>query len=287
MIKNNLKIGFIGQGWIGKNYADDFERRGFNVVRYSQEEPYIGNKEKIKNCDIVFIAVPTPTTSKGFNLGIVKKVIKLVGSGKIAVIKSTIIPGSTEKLQKENPDIFVMHSPEFLTEATAAKDVASPHHNIIGIPINSAIYRAKAKMVLDILPKSNSEKICMAREAELFKYARNCFFYSKVVFMNILYDLSQKIGADWKVLGDLIVVDPWIGPMHVNPVHKNGRGGGGHCFIKDFAALTRLYKKEMKKDKAGITVLSAIERKNIELLIKSKKDLDLLMGVYGKKIKLR
>ena len=40
-------IGFIGQGWIGKHYADDFEQRGFNVVRYAKESPYDKNKEKI------------------------------------------------------------------------------------------------------------------------------------------------------------------------------------------------------------------------------------------------
>jgi len=55
-------IGFIGQGWIGKNYADDFEKRGYETVRYSLEKPYVDNKEKIKDCDLVFIAVPTPTT---------------------------------------------------------------------------------------------------------------------------------------------------------------------------------------------------------------------------------
>ena len=50
-------IGFIGQGWIGKHYADDFEKRGYKTVRYSLEEPYINNREKVKTCDIVFIAV--------------------------------------------------------------------------------------------------------------------------------------------------------------------------------------------------------------------------------------
>ena len=43
----NKKIGFIGQGWIGKNYSDDFEKRGYEIVRYSLEEPYVKNKEKI------------------------------------------------------------------------------------------------------------------------------------------------------------------------------------------------------------------------------------------------
>ena len=38
-----MKIGFIGQGWIGKHYADDFEQRGFDVVRYAPNEQYILN----------------------------------------------------------------------------------------------------------------------------------------------------------------------------------------------------------------------------------------------------
>ncbi len=61
-----MTIGFIGQGFIGKSYADDLERRGKKVVRYSLEEPYIKNKDRIRDCDIVFIAVPTPTTPEGF-----------------------------------------------------------------------------------------------------------------------------------------------------------------------------------------------------------------------------
>ncbi len=168
-MKNKIKIGFIGQGWIGKNYADDFEKRGFSVVRYSQEEPYIKNKGKIKDCDIVFIAVPTPTTPDGFDLGIVKKVIKLVGRGKVAVLKSTILPGSTEMIQKENPGIYVMHSPEFLTEATAAFDAGHPDRNIIGIPKKDKNFIEKAKLVLSVLPKAPYNKICSAKEAELVK----------------------------------------------------------------------------------------------------------------------
>ena len=106
-------IGFIGQGWIGKNYADDFEVRGYKIVRYSKEEPYVKNQKEIFKCDIVFIAVPTPTTTRGFDDSILRQAVKLVGRGKIVVIKSTILPGTTELIQKENPGIFVLHSPEF------------------------------------------------------------------------------------------------------------------------------------------------------------------------------
>src|SRR3989344_5672703 len=117
---NKVKIGFIGHGVVGKNCADDFEARGHVVIRYAKEKPYHKNKNAIKDCDIVFIAVPTPTTPDGFDDSIVREALSLVGKGKIAVIKSTIVPGTTRSIQKENPDVFVMHSPEFLTESTAA-----------------------------------------------------------------------------------------------------------------------------------------------------------------------
>src|SRR4030042_5540602 len=150
-------IGFIGQGWIGKNYADNFAERGFNVVRYGLEEPYAQNGEHIKDCDIVFIAIPTPSTPQGFNAEILKKVIKKVGHGKIAVIKSTVFPGTTEQIQKENPDIFVLHSPEFLTESTASYDAANPIRNIVGIPVVNDNYHRKAADVMAGLARAPDE----------------------------------------------------------------------------------------------------------------------------------
>ncbi|MFA6050900.1 MAG: hypothetical protein WC761_06970 [Candidatus Paceibacterota bacterium] len=279
-----MKIGFIGQGFIGKNYADDFEKRGFDVVRYSMEEPYVQNKEKIIECDIVFIAVPTPTTPDGFDDTIVRKVIKLVGKGKVAVVKSTVLPGSIEEIEKDNPEIFVLNSPEFLREATAAYDAANPERNIIGIPKETPEYREKAEMVMKVLAKSSYELICTSKEAEIIKYAGNCFLFTKVIFMNILHDLTTKTGGKWDVVADALVHDSRVGESHMQPVHDSGRGAGGHCFIKDFAAFTNLY-ENLVGDMEGKAVLRAMEAKNIELLVGTGKNLDLLKGVYGERIK--
>ncbi|NQV88254.1 MAG: hypothetical protein HQ402_01690 [Parcubacteria group bacterium] len=275
------KIGFIGQGWVGKNYADVFEKLGFNVVRYSQEPLYVKNKDKISLCDIVFIAVPTPTTVRGFDDSIVRKVVKLVGKGKIAVIKSTILPGTTASIQKENPKIFVMHSPEFLTESTAVHDAANPERNIIGVPKMTKKYTEKAKIVKSVLPKAPYELICSSEEAEFIKYSGNCWLYFKVVFTNILYDTSSSLDLSWDVIRDALSADSRIGKTHLDPIHKSGRGAGGHCFIKDFASFRKFYEK-MVGDKKGIDALKFVEIKNIELLKKSNKDLGLLKSVYGK-----
>ncbi len=282
------KIGFIGQGWIGKNYADDFEKRGYDIVRYALEESYSENKDKIRDCDVVFIAVPTPTTPSGFDDGILRSVIGLVGDGNVAVIKSTLLPGTTESIQEENPNILVMHSPEFLREANAADDAAHPDRNIIGFTDKS---REKAEEVLAVLPEAPYNTAIPAKEAELIKYAGNVFLYLKVIYANVLYDLAKGLGADYDLIKDAIAVDPRIGASHLDPVHSSGhaeenearqtRGAGGHCFIKDFAAFSELY-KEAVGDELGMRVLDALRDKNIDLLAKSGKDLDLLEGVYGK-----
>ena len=273
-------IGFIGQGFVGKNYADDFERRGYEIIRYSLESQFKNNKHKIKDCKIVFIAVPTPTTPDGFDYSIVQDAVGLVGKGKIAVIKSTILPGVTELIQGEYPDRIVMHAPEFLSEATAARDAAFPDRNIIGIAQENSTHRKAAELVLSTLPNSPYNLICGAKEAELIKYARNTMGFTRIVFVNILYDLSQGVGADWNLIEDAIGADPDNGPTYSRPVHKTGRGAGGNCFIKDFAALKKFFDETMKDSNARL-VLDALERKNVELLLESNKDIHLLKEVYG------
>lgn len=275
-----MKIGFIGQGWIGKNYADDFEQRGYDIVRYSLEEPYASNKEKIKDCDIVFIAVPTPSTPDGFDDSIIKGVIKLIGKGKTAVIKSTVLPGMTESIDEENPDVFVLHSPEFLFRHTAAHDAANPYRNVVGIPKEDDEYKRKAEEVMSVLPRAPFEIICSTKESEFIKYGWNVHFYFKNIFTNIFYDMVANVGGDWETIRKAVIADPRIVEEHTHPIHKGGRGIGGDCHIKDFAAFTEIYKKTVG-NKLGLDVLESLKNKNIHLLIKSKKDLDLLAGVYG------
>src|ERR1700693_5239764 len=88
-------IGIVGQGVVGETYADNFERRGYTTICYALEEPYRGNKYRIKDADVVFVCVATPTTPKGFDSSNVEEALKLVGEGKIVVIKSTVLPGTT------------------------------------------------------------------------------------------------------------------------------------------------------------------------------------------------
>ncbi len=279
-------IGCIGQGFIGKNYADFFEEAGHTVVRYALEEPFIENRDTIKECDVVFIAVPTPTTPAGFDASVVRASIALARDGATVVIKSTIMPGTTEALQREFPTRFVLHSPEFLTEHNAAFDVRHPKRNIVGTPVDSPEFRERADHVLALFASAPLSAVVSAREAELIKYAANCLLYTKVVMVNLFYDLARENRARWDVIREALAADPRIGASHLDPLHKSGptaasigRGAGGHCFIKDFETFRRMYHE--LNDAKGSTLLDALVEKNNDLLRSSGKDLDLLKGVYG------
>jgi nucleotide sugar dehydrogenase len=273
------KIGFIGQGWVGKNMADWFKQTGkYEIVRYGRELEFVGNKAKIKYCDVVFISVPTPTTPNGFNYDIIDETLELVGKGKITVIKSTILPGTTRKLQEKYPNLNIIFSPEFLTEKTAAYDVAHPFRNILGYTNDQAFKKCGALM--SILPSAPYEKIVRAEEAEMIKYGGNNWFYFKVIYVNLLYDLCDKLGIDYEEVKDGMSADPRIGKTHLDPVHQGGRGAGGHCFPKDFEAIRLLYEKICGDDE-GKDVLAAMVKKNLQLLKASGKSLNEIGDVYS------
>ncbi len=276
-----MKIGCIGQGFVGKNTADNFEERGYEVVRYSLESEYIKNKEEIAKCDVVFIGVPTPTTPEGFDYSIVESAILLISDGAIAVVKSTILPGTTAKLHSKYPNKIILFSPEFLSEKTAAYDVANPIVNVVGVSENNEIYRQAAEKVMNIFPVSKHNFIVSAESAELFKYAHNLNGYFRVILANLLYEVGGKVGADWGEVKPMMDSDVMMSPYYNDPVHKGGRGAGGNCFIKDMAAFRHFYENEIKDNK-GLLLLKVMEEKNLELLKMTNKNQDLVEKVFGK-----
>ncbi|MFA5155472.1 MAG: NAD(P)-binding domain-containing protein [Patescibacteria group bacterium] len=285
MLQKKVSVGFIGQGFIGKNMADDFVSRGYRVVRYDNEK-YIANRDQIRACDFVFIAVPTPSTPRGFDDSILREVLKLVGDGKTAIIKSTIKIGSTEKYQKLYPKKYILHSPEFLRERSAVADTKYPPRNVVGYTQKS---KAKAKAVLALLPKAPHNFIVPSREAELVKYMGNNFLFLKVIYANIAYNLAKNTKTDYETVANIVGHDSRIGHGHLAVHHssghvdKPGRGAGGHCFIKDMAAFLEMFeesKSSSKQDKMAIDLMKAVVKFNNQLLVDTKKDMDLLAGVY-------
>lgn len=298
-------IGFIGQGFIGKSYADDFESRGFLVIRYGLQTEYVGNKDAIATCDIVFVAVNAGTVPTGeqhpdghpkvrYDDSNVRSVIALTRPGAIVVVKSTLPPGMTKVLQDEYPDRVVLHSPEFLLETTAAKDASSPERNIIGMPVDDDVHRDAARLVMSLLPKAPFELITDSINAESIKYGGNAFLFLKIVFANIFFDLVERHGGDWEVVRAAIGADPRVGPSHMDlrlNTHIHGiddpkgiyrrRGAGRSCFIKDWAAFTEMYAETLPQEEAAIGALRGLAQKNAELLRDFDRYVNLLEGVYG------
>lgn len=262
--------------------ADDYEERGYSVVRYSLEEEYVENKEAIAECDIVFIAVPTPTTPDGADHSVVEEAVSLTRDSAIVVIKSTIVPGTTRDMQAKYPNRTLLFSPEFLSKVSAPKDAREPIMNIIGVLEKDDRYTDAAKLVHETLPECEHNFTVSTEAAEHFKYIHNVHGYMRIVLANLFHDAASAHDVDWSEVAPMMNADPMLSPFYNEPIHKSGRGAGGCCFIKDFKAYLEMYKAAVPEDTAGIKALEAFEAKNLELLKNTDKDQDIVEDVYGK-----
>ena len=279
-----MKIGFIGTGWVGGNIADEFDERlwdhrnDYEIVRYSLEEPFCRNASKLLECKYVFVCVPTATTKHGHDISNVRNALAKLGPGTIAIIKSTIKPGTTIKLQDEFPNLIIIHSPEFLTEANVYHDVRFPKRNIIGIPYEKEPWLSAAQDVMNLLPGAPYNVITQSTNAELIKYAGNAYLLMKVVFTNMLYDLVKKYDGNWNEVRDGWTADYRVGESHTKVFDKDGkRGAAGHCLLKDFEVFRTLPEHEKFQEQ----LLALIASMNIGYLISTNKDLDLIKEIYG------
>ena len=186
----------------------------------------------------------------------------------------------TAEFQKKYRNLLFIFSPEFLREATAAEDAAQPYSVIIGIAADTDAHLAAGARVQDMLPDAPSKILCTSTEAELIKYAQNVSGYIDIITFNVFHDLAEKLGASWVPILKAMKADPNIPSRFANPIHKSGRGAGGHCLIKDMAAI-RAFHERVVGDELGSSFLRAAEAKNKKLLKDTNKDLDLLSGVYG------
>lgn len=243
------KIGVIGIGMVGKpltRYFEEFRayRRGRDLFLYDKD-PAKGCGDDVNAADIVFITVPSPRAPDGScDLSAVESALARLSGEKIAVIKSTIPPGSTENFQKQYPQHKILFNPEFLTERQAWEDFIRPDRQIVGFTEKSI---DAAHPVLTLLPKApfmspwgintyRPVKIT-ATEAEMIKYGANVYFTRKVLFANILGLLAERMGADYENVRIGMAADYRIGDSHLDVNHGGYRGMGGFCFPKDLDAF--------------------------------------------------
>ena len=277
------KVSFIGLGYVGLTTAICFASKGIEVTGYDSDlekikrlkegkltifEPGLEDLFKstrvnfteepanaIRNSDIVFITVGTPSNKDGsINLSYVKSAAKTIGENlngyKVIVVKSTVIPGTTmgpvrEEMERASgkkccKDFGLVMNPEFLKEGSAVKDTFYPDRLVVGesdkkagdtiLNLYSSFYNALPPLV-----RTTPEN------AELIKYANNSFLAMKVSFANMMARLCMKIpGADVDTVMKGIGLDKRIGPDFLNA----GIAWGGSCFPKDLKALVSSAKEK-------------------------------------------
>ncbi|HYV33274.1 MAG TPA: hypothetical protein VE973_00285 [Candidatus Limnocylindria bacterium] len=253
------KIGIIGVGFVGGALEHYFKNRKIKPLIYDKYKN-LGSPAEVNKADVIFICTPTPfVKGKGFELSAVEAAIKILKSPKVVIIKSSVVPGTTEALQKKYPKHKIMFNPEFLREVSANYDMANPDRQVLGVTKQSKPY---AKAVLAMLPNAPYEKIMASREAEAVKYMANSFLALKVIFANEFSEICKSLGINYSQVKEAVVKDVRIGDSHFDVSHGGYRGYGGSCFPKDVNAIIQLAENR----KIETTLLKTMRGINRKLL---------------------
>ena len=240
MVRRNFKkykIGIIGIGYVGNVLRRYFRSLRITPFVYDKYKK-MGSLSEVNNADVIFIAVPTPyNLQKGFDLSYVNAVTKDIMGNKIIVLKSTVLPGTTNRLQSKYPNHTFLFNPEFLREKSAYSDFIHPDRQIIGVTTKRS--RGIAPLIMNLLPKASHRKIMPSQEAEMIKYMVNSFLALKVIFANEFYDLCKALRINYYNVKEGVTKDFRIGDSHLDIFHEGYRGYGGSCFPKDINAIIR------------------------------------------------
>lgn len=288
-------IAVIGQGFVGGSLTTVFSERKFDVYTFDKvgkqvpggKHPILSNgmrspasnvNDLVLACEklpdfsgIYFVCLPTPMYEDGEpDTSIVEGVLKELSSipGKrIAVVKSTVPTGSTERWNKtfEATGLRVVFNPEFLTEANAIDDMRNQNRIILGGP---RPYINAVKLVFQkAFPKVPLIKTS-STTAEMIKYFTNVQLAARVILScelaQICTALDDKgLDIDYDKVVEYAKYDVRLGNSHMNVPGPDGISGArGHCFPKDLNALIFVAKQ------FGIrpTVMNALWQKNLEIV---------------------
>jgi len=237
-----FKVGVIGNGFVGEAISFAFSSVSDMHVYDTDPLKSLDDLQSVHTCDFVFICVPTPMFVDGSqDLSYVEDVFEKATSKPVYILKSTVLPGTTEELSEKYSNIKIIFSPEFLTERTAKLDMLTQSRIILGGELSLT---EKAKTLFNQRFKIKNIIQTDSKTAELTKYMNNTFFATKVSIMNEFKLLCDKIGANWQDALKGFVSDGRIGDSHLNvPGHDGKLGYGGTCFPKDVNALLSFSKK--------------------------------------------
>ena len=243
MKNKKFNVGIIGNGFVGESQAFAFSPTA--NIRIFDVNPLRSTHtlDEVYTCDFVFVCVPTPMKTDGQqDTSFIDSVFKEAKKGPIYIIKSTILPGTTQKLQDKYRNLNIEFSPEFLTERTAKLDMITQSRIILGGK-QTDLKKVRALFEQRFMNKHIIEMDTTS--AELVKYMNNTFFATKVSIMNEFKRLCDSIDANWDKALYGFAADHRIGDSHLHVPGPDGKlGYGGTCFPKDVNALINFGKSK-------------------------------------------
>ena len=277
------KIGIVGNGFVGSSVAFGFSPQtgcdGVEVRIYDKdpEKSLHTLEETVHESDFIFLSVPTPSNADGsINIDIVDSALNDISemvndSDCVVLLRSTVIPGTTSKLQEKYKNLSIVFNPEFLTERSAKFDFINQSRFILGgsdyyVDRVEELFKWRFGETTSII-KTNYET------AELIKYMCNCYFATKVSFLNEMHQIADGCGADWNTAIEGFIRDGRIGHSHLAVPGPDGKFGfGGSCFPKDIQAMINF------AEELGIepNVLKGAWNKNLD--VRSERDWEKLKG---------
>jgi UDPglucose 6-dehydrogenase len=268
-----MKIGIIGQGYVGTALKVGFQYY-YNVETYDKFDLAKSTRSSIKRVveftDVIFVCVPTPMRKNGTcYTGIVEEVIREINEtadGHIIIIKSTVPPGTTDRINDEYTHSTVIFNPEFLTEANFIDDFKNQNRIILGGDRKGT---SKVRQLYSrLFPYATIVKTG-AKHAEMVKYFTNCFLATKVSFANEMKYICDSIDLDYDKVVEYATYDERLGKSHWSVPGPDGDlGFGGHCLPKDLSAMINGF------DTMGL--LEAVE--NVNDQVRENRDWEQMVG---------
>jgi UDPglucose 6-dehydrogenase len=209
-------------------------------------------EKAVIDSDLTFVTVGTPSKQDGsIDLKYIEsaahdigKALKQKNSYHVTIVKSTVVPGTTqntvkpileaESLKSCGAKFGLCTNPEFLRQGSAFQDTVNADRVVIG-----SYDKRSGDALGDLYRDFYSAKMpplirTTLSTAELIKYASNAMLATKISFINTVANICEKIpGADVKVVATAMGLDKRIGPLFLDA----GLGYGGSCFPKDVKAL--------------------------------------------------
>ena len=237
-MKNILIIGY---GVVGHNLARDLAKLNPDIVDKYKEG--VTTKVEGKHYDIAFICVDTPYVFGKSTCDTTEVVNALhENDAGIYVFKSTILPGTVDKLVEETGKRIIF-SPEYYG--------GTQHCNNFNFNFTILGGERKAcKEVIQVLQGIYDGRhifhITDAKTAELTKYMENSFLATKVSFCQQFHRVANEIGVDYEELRELFLLDPRVNPSHTF-VYDDHPYWDSHCLNKDVPAIADAYNCELLK----------------------------------------